>query len=75
MGNCHDGFSDYEKGILKKYREGRVISPGDKDIVNELAYAGLMHIGFSLSEKKDTASTTYAGKLIVWEKNSIDKPD
>jgi hypothetical protein len=61
-----------ERSIIKKYLDGRVVDEKDVAMVRELEMTGFLHVGFSLSEHRDTASATPQGRVLFpkAEKNS-----
>lgn len=63
MLNLYSG--DCELRILQKYCIGQVIQEQDKDIIEELASIGLIRIGISLNQRKQTAKTTSLGLLLI----------
>ncbi len=47
--------------LLKKYLKGQLLDLQDRCLAKELESIGLLHIGFSIRNKQNTAKTTNLG--------------
>ena len=55
-------FSEKERNILKKYRNGRIVDEGDEKILEKWESIGFVSSGFNWDTMQPTAELTDSGK-------------
>ena len=55
-------FSEREKEVLTKYKEGRVVDKGDENILKEWELICFVSFGFNWNTMESTAELTDSGK-------------
>jgi transposase len=54
-------FTSNERRVLRKFKDGAVVSEGDARILNKYASIGFVKFGFNWNEMEETARLTRSG--------------